>query len=212
MDDDPDPATIRAAVAGDLAAFEAIVVACQGRVWRYLRRFVGDPALAEDLTQETFIRVYRRLDTYRFGSRFSTWTIQIARNAAIDALRSRERRDRLIDALPPPRPTGPPGLGAELSAALATLSPRLRDAVLLVEVAGFTYRDAGDALGVPVGTVKSRVFQAREQLAAWFEADEVDPVRRRRAARPSPDDEALVLAEPTSAGGRSADTDGEGEP
>jgi RNA polymerase sigma factor (sigma-70 family) len=178
--DDPDPAMIRAAVAGDLAAFEQIVLLCQGPVWRYLRRFVGDAALAEDLTQETFIRVYRRLDTYRFGSRFTTWTIQIARNAAIDALRGRDRRERLVDALPPPRPSSQPGLGAEIQAALASLSPKLRDAVLLVEVAGFTYADAGEALGVPTGTVKSRVFQARDQLAAWFEADEPEPIGRAR--------------------------------
>jgi len=178
--DDPDPATIRAAVGGDLGAFEEIVRCCQGPVWRYLRRFVGDAALAEDLTQETFIRVYRRIDTYRFGSRFTTWTIQIARNAAIDALRSRDRRERLVDALPPPRPSSQPGLGAEIEAALATLSPKLRDAVLLVEVAGFTYVDAGEVLGVPTGTVKSRVSQARDQLVAWFEADEPDPVGRTR--------------------------------
>lgn len=170
--EDPDPAMIRAAVAGDLVAFEQIVRTCQDPVWRYLRRFVGDAALAEDLTQETFIRVYRRLDTYRAGSRFTTWIIQIARNAAIDALRSRDRRDRLIDALPPPCPPSQPGLGAELEAALATLSAKLRDAVLLVDVAGFTYRDAGEVLGVPTGTVKSRVFHARELLVAWFDGEE----------------------------------------
>ncbi len=226
--DDPDPATIRAAVAGDLAAFEQIVLACQGPVGRYLRRFVGDAALAEDLTQETFIRIYRRLDTYRFGSRFTTWTFQIARNAAIDALRSRERRDRLIDAIPPPRPAGEPGFGAEIEAALATLSPKLRDAVLLVEVAGFTYRDAADVLGVPTGTVKSRVFQARDQLVAWFEADDPDAVGRarrdtgRRRAAPAgpggpgvdPDAEPLVLAEPsrTTTAPRAVDTDSEEAP
>ena len=159
---------------------------CQDPVWRYLRRFVGDASLAEDLTQETFIRVYRRLDTYRFGSRFTTWTIQIARNAAIDALRSRDRRERLVDALPPPCPPSQPGLGAELEAALATLSPKFRDAILLVDVAGFTYRDAGDVLGVPTGTVKSRVFQARELLVTWFDGDEPGSMssRRRRAASP----------------------------
>jgi RNA polymerase sigma-70 factor (ECF subfamily) len=223
--DDPDPATIRAAVAGDLAAFEQIVLACQGPVGRYLRRFVGDPALAEDLTQETFIRIYRRLDTYRFGSRFTTWTFQIARNAAIDALRSRERRDRLVDAVAPPRPASEPGLGAEIEAALATLSPKLREAVLLVEVAGFTYRDAAEVLGIPTGTAKSRVFQARDQLVAWFEADDPEATGRVRSgsgSRPGPPhatgtegtsagSEPLVLVEPSPRPGaaRGADPDGE---
>ena len=223
--DDPDPAMIRAAVAGDLAAFEQIVLTCQGPVGRYLRRFVGDPALAEDLTQETFIRIYRKLDTYRFGSRFTTWTFQIARNAAIDALRSRERRDRLVDAIAPPRPVSEPGFGAEISAALETLSPKLRDAVLLVEVAGFTYRDAADVLGVPTGTVKSRVFQARDQLVAWFEADDPDAAGRTRrggsrrepvgahAGGAEPAVEPMVLAEPSrSSSGHRADPDGEEAP
>lgn len=178
--DDPDAATIRAAAAGDLAAFEEIVRSCQGPVFRYLHRFVGDPSLAEDLTQETFLRIFRKLDSYHHGSRFTTWAIQIARNAAIDAIRGQERRERLLGVLPVPRSAGPPGLGAEIEAAVATLSPKLRDAVLLVEVAGFTYRDAAEALAVPVGTVKSRVFEAREQLAAWFDAGEPGPARSRR--------------------------------
>ena len=208
---------------GDRAAmpsWDELVRQHADRVYRLAYRLSGNQHDAEDLTQETFIRVYRRLDTYRFGSRFSTWTIQIARNAAIDALRSRERRDRLIDALPPPRPASEPGLGAEIQAALATLTPKLRDALLLVEVAGFTYADAGEVLGIPTGTVKSRVFQARDQLAAWFEADEPAPVGRARRRSPGrraravpstggegPTVESLVLAEPPLPTARARATD-----
>lgn len=169
---EPDPGTVRAAVAGDLDAFEVLVRAYQAPVWRFLRRLVVDPTLAEDLTQETFIRAYDRLHTFGFRSRFSTWLFQIARNAGIDALRARDRRQRLVEVLRPATTAPGPELAAELGAAVATLSPKLREALLLVDVCGFSYRESGTLLGVPEGTVKSRVFHARERLAAWFSAGE----------------------------------------
>ena len=159
-------------MAGDLAAFERLVRLYQAPVWRFLRHLLGDAALAEDVTQETFLRLYQRLPTFGFRSKFSTWVLQVARNAGIDALRSRQRRDRLAQSLPP-RPAAPAAdVRAEIDAAVATLSPKLREALLLVEVLGLTYREASGTLGVPEGTVKSRVFQARERLVRWQHADE----------------------------------------
>ncbi len=171
---EPEPDTIRAAAAGDQAAFAELVRGLQGPVWRFLRHLVGDAALAEDLTQETFVKVYRKLDTFRFGSKFSTWVFSVARNAGIDELRSRQRRDRLVTALRPRRPTVRPGpeTKAEVEAAVATLNPKLREAFLAVEVLGLTYREAGAALEIPEGTVKSRVHHARAALVAWLEAAE----------------------------------------
>jgi RNA polymerase sigma-70 factor (ECF subfamily) len=171
--DEPDPAAIRAAMAGDLAAFEQLVRAYQTPVWRFLRHLLGDPELAEDITQETFIRLYQRLPSFAFRSKFSTWVLQVARNAGIDALRGRQRRDRLLAAVPPPASRGSaPEQRAELAAAIASLRPKLREALLVVEVLGLTYREAAVVLGAPEGTVKSRVFQARERLSAWAAADE----------------------------------------
>jgi RNA polymerase sigma-70 factor (ECF subfamily) len=158
-------------MAGDMAAFERLVRMYQAPVWRFLRHLLGDAALAEDVTQETFIRVYQRLPTFAHRSKFSTWVMQVARNAGIDALRSRQRRDRLVQALPVPRHAPAADQQAELEAAVASLSPKLREALLMVEVLGLTYREASAALGAPEGTVKSRVFQAREKLVAW-RADE----------------------------------------
>ena len=89
-----DPVLIRAAMAGDVGAFEQIVRAHQQSVWRYLRRLLGDPTAAEDVAQEAFLRVYRRLPTYAFRARFSTWVFQIARNVGLDELRRRQRDDR----------------------------------------------------------------------------------------------------------------------
>lgn len=171
---EPDPEVVRAAAAGDLAAFEELVRTYEEPLWRFLVGMVRDPALAEDLAQETFLRVHRRLDTFAFRSRFSGWLFQIARNLAVDALRSRDRRALLPVRVGPT--SSPPGieLRAELREAVAALTPKLREAILLVEVLGFTCREAGGILGVAEGTVKSRLYHARRRLVAWFEADADD--------------------------------------
>ena len=165
--EEPEPAVVRAAMDGDLAAFERLVRCYQAHVWRFLRHLLGDAALAEDVTQETFLRLYQRLPTFAGRSKFSTWVFRVARNAGVDALRAARRHDRLLAALPPPPPGPPPEARVEAMAALASLSPKLREALLLVEVFGFSYREAAEVLRVPEGTVKSRVFQARVRLVAW---------------------------------------------
>ena len=171
--DEPEPAVIRAAAAGDLGAFEQLVRVYQQHVWRFLRRLLGDAATAEDVTQETFLRVHRRLPTYRFRSSFTAWVFQIARNAGIDELRSRQRRTRLLSlAARPDPPAAAPETRAEIEAALASLPVDLREAVVLVEVLGLRYREVARVLGVPEGTVKSRVFNARSRLHRWSTADE----------------------------------------
>ena len=169
---EPEPAQLRAAVAGDLRAFEDIVRAYQAHVWRFLRHFLGDDAQAEDVTQETFLRLYQKLGTFRYQSKFSTWVFQVARNAGIDSLRARARHDRLVAALPWRRSTSGPEGHTEVVAAVDSLSPKLREAVLLVEVLGLTYHEAAGVLGIPEGTAKSRVFQARERLTTWMDAGE----------------------------------------
>jgi RNA polymerase sigma-70 factor (ECF subfamily) len=173
--DEADPVLIRRAAAGDLDAFEQLVRCYQQHVWRVLRRLLGDASLAEDVTQETFIRVYRRLPDFSFESKFSTWVIQIARNAGIDEIRSRERRSRLVTLAPAPAPpAAPPGARLEVEAALASLPVHLREVVVLVEVLGLRYRDVSMVLGVPEGTVKSRMFAARSQLHRWATAGETE--------------------------------------
>jgi RNA polymerase sigma-70 factor (ECF subfamily) len=179
--DEPEPAVVRAAMAGDLAAFEQLVRGYQAHVWRFLRHLLGDAALAEDVTQETFLRLYQRLPTFAGRSAFSTWVFRVARNAGVDALRSARRRDRLLAELPSPGPAPPPDARVEAKAAVASLSPKLREALLLVEVFGFTYREAAEVLAVPQGTVKSRVFQARLRLTAWREAEAPGPEGKGRA-------------------------------
>ena len=170
--EEPEPALIRAAVAGDLGAFEHLVRTYQEPVWRFLRRLLGDPGEAEDVAQETFLRVFRRLPTFTFEAKFSTWVFQIARNAGVDELRSRRRRIRLASLAPSPPAAGVPEARAEIDAALASLSVELREAILLIEVLGLRYHEVARVLGVPEGTVKSRVFSARSRLHRWSTADE----------------------------------------
>ena len=159
-------------MAGDLPAFERLVRAYQGPVYRFLRNLLGDASLAEDVAQETFIRAFERRASFRFDAAWSTWVFQIARNAGLDAVRARSRRLRLVDRARPPQPRSDPTARVELDQALASLSAKLREAVLVVEVLGLSYREAGDVLGVPEGTVKSRVFQARKQLLTWMSTEE----------------------------------------
>jgi RNA polymerase sigma-70 factor (ECF subfamily) len=162
---EPDPQVIRAAAQHDEAAFSELVRTYQAHVWRFLRHQLGDDALAEDLTQETFIRVYRKLHTFEFRSKFSTWILNVARNAGTDELRARQRRARLVDALSVPEPQRDPSLRVEISDAIDALTPKLRETLLLVELFGLTYREAAEVLGIPEGTAKRRVFDARKQLA-----------------------------------------------
>jgi RNA polymerase sigma-70 factor (ECF subfamily) len=177
--DEPDPRVIRAAAAGDEAAFTALMRSTQPDVWRFLRHLLGDDEAAADVTQETFVRVHRALGRFRHQARFSTWLFHIARNAAVDEQRRGARRHRLQAAITRPRPAADASLGAEVRASLASLSPRLREAFVLVEVFGQPYQEVADVLGVPVGTVKSRVFRARLELVQWFDAGEATEGGRR---------------------------------
>lgn len=170
--EEPDPQLIRSAAGGDVDAFSDLVRMYQEPVWRFLCRLVGEPSLAEDLSQETFLRAHRGIAKFAFRSRFSTWLFAIARNAATDQHRRHRRRDtafRLVGAAD--SVAGPDG-DVELQIGLDALSPRLREALVTVEVLGLRYREAAVVLDVAEGTVKSRVFQARRELARWLAADD----------------------------------------
>jgi RNA polymerase sigma-70 factor (ECF subfamily) len=169
-----DPQQVRAAASGDLDAFTDLVRVHQEAVWRFLWQLTGDRTLAEDLAQETFLRAFDRLPTFRFEARFSTWLYRIARNSAMDAMRRRDRLRALPDRLGGQDAAPGPELGTEMTAALASISEELREALVLVEIGGLTCREAAETLGIPEGTVKSRLFHARKRLVAWFSADGAD--------------------------------------
>jgi RNA polymerase sigma-70 factor (ECF subfamily) len=160
---DPDPRTLARAREGDLGAFEDLVRQYQGDVWRFAYHFTRDRMLADDVTQEAFLRAFRFLGSFRGDSKFSSWLFRITRNCAMDQLGARkttlERESRA-----PIGPTSDPQARVELDTALGAVTPEHREPFLLVEVFGLSYQEAADVLGVRVGTIKSRMHRARRVM------------------------------------------------
>ena len=167
---DPDPRTLARAREGDLAAFEDLVRTYQGDVFRFAYHLTRDRQMAEDVTQEAFIRAFRFLGTFRGDSRFTSWLFRIARNCGMDALRRRSAH--LGREHPAPTPATDPVARAELDAALASISEEHREPFLLIEVFGLSYQEAADVLRIRVGTVKSRMHRARQALCKALEVEE----------------------------------------
>jgi RNA polymerase sigma-70 factor, ECF subfamily len=168
---------VRRARAGDLGAFEELVRGHQADVYRLALRLVRDRPTAEDVTQEAFIHAFRSVARFRGGSKFSTWLFRITRNCAVDAIRRRERqRRRDKAAAPEPEPDRDPGLRAAIDQAIERLPPELREAFVLIEVFGLSYRETGVVLGVLAGTLKSRMHRARRLLVTALEEADADEV------------------------------------
>lgn len=156
---------------GDLEAFAALVRRHSGAVYAHATRFFGDPSAADDTVQEVFIKVYRGLDKFDERSRFSTWLYSVTRNTCLDQVRAGRRRPNPVDpfeitASMPGDLSEEVALSVAVEEAMRALAPEDRDALSAVALFGLTYAEAGQTLGVPAGTVKSRVFRARRTLAA----------------------------------------------
>ena len=164
----------------DLSAFNALVLMHQDGLYGWLLSLVGDEALADDLTQSTFITAYEKLASYRGGS-FRSWLFAIARNRAIDTMRRQKRYpslsldatdddDRDLYAILPDRSPLPEEAlearqQAETIANLIRSLPEVFQQVLqLIDIEEFDYQEAADALGLPLGTVKSRLARARLRM------------------------------------------------
>jgi RNA polymerase sigma-70 factor (ECF subfamily) len=180
--------------AGDRSIFGTLVRRYERELFGYLRRYVGDDDLADDVFQNTFIAVFRKIGQYEPGRAARPWLYAIATNQAIDALRKRTRQgDRSADARTAPDEEGEPrplfelvpapgpGPGetadraeqAELvRAAVDRLPDLLRQVVVLAYFQGLKYKDIADALGIPVGTVKSRLHAATTKLTEDWTAAE----------------------------------------
>lgn len=173
MQDDRD--LIDAALAGDRPAERALYERHVERVYRLAYRMTGDRTLAEDLTQETFVRAFDRLGTFRRESSFSTWLHSIAVSVTLNELRreaAARRREQASAEAGRERVSGDPepDLKRALHAALDDLSETLRSALVLHDLEGFTHEEIAEMLGIPAGTSKARVSRAREQLRRVFEA------------------------------------------
>lgn len=166
-----DAALVAAAKDGDTAAFEALVRAHSGAVYAHAMRFFGDPQAAEDVVQEVFIKVLRSIQGFDGAAAFSTWLYRVTRNVCLDALRAGRRRPVPVDLLDLPLTASDDTAGEAITSAtvehvMRTLPPEDRDALSAIGLFGMSYAEAAIALGVPEGTVKSRVFRARRTLVS----------------------------------------------
>jgi RNA polymerase sigma-70 factor, ECF subfamily len=167
----PDFGVLRKAQRGDERAFSLIVRAYEVPVFNYVMRLVGDRALAEDLTQEVFIRVFQGLPKFSLRSKFTTWLFQVTKNRVLDELRASERRPRALVALddaPQLEVLDAPPEQVETIEALWTavdgLNTDLKMALLLRDVVGLSYNEIADSLDTTLATVKWRIFKAREEV------------------------------------------------
>ena len=141
-------------------------------VYNYVLRLTnGDKALAEDLTQEVFLRVFQGLPRFSLRCRFTTWLFQVAKNRVLDELRARERKPQSIltlEDLPPLEVVDAPPERVEMIdgvwRAVAALNPDLKMALLLRDVVGLSYSEIADSLEITLATVKWRIFKAREDV------------------------------------------------
>jgi RNA polymerase sigma-70 factor (ECF subfamily) len=168
----PDLGVLRKAQRGDERAFSLILRAYETPVFNYVLRLVGgDRALAEDLTQEVFLRVYQGLPKFSLRSKFTTWLFQVTKNRVLDELRAVERRPRALVAIDDIAPLevmdAPIERLEEIDAlwtAVELLSTDLKMALLLRDVVGLSYTEIADSLEVTLATVKWRIYKAREEV------------------------------------------------
>ena len=169
-----------AAAQGDKGAFDTIVATYQPIVRRHCQRRGLNADDAADVCQDVFLKVYRALGAYRSQNSFASWIHRVTENACIDFSRQRLRRNAVLQRIPidedghemelpgrianPEVYVGNEYMGKRIHAALEGLSPLLRDAFTLKEMEGLRYEQIAARLGVTVGTIKSRIFRARQIL------------------------------------------------
>lgn len=166
---------VRAAQAGDPAAFRALYDAHVGRVHALCLRLAGDRALAEELTQDVFVRAWHQLDSYRGESAFSTWLHRVAVNEVMGRFRSASRRGRHesaedLDLLDPVAGERSEGAGAmDLDQAIARLPDGARRIFVLHDVEGYQHEEIAQITGVATGTSKAQLHRARRLLRESLE-------------------------------------------
>jgi RNA polymerase sigma-70 factor (ECF subfamily) len=168
--DEGDDALAAAAAKGDRAALEALLRRHASLVNAVCRRVLGHHEDALDAAQEALLAIARKIHTFDGRSRFTTWCYRVATNAALDEARRRNRRPAPVEFLPDPR-TGGQSIDdlvadqLDVDAALSQLSPDHRAAVALRDLVGLDYAEIGEVLGIPPGTVRSRIARGRAALA-----------------------------------------------
>jgi RNA polymerase sigma-70 factor, ECF subfamily len=183
--EDTDALLVERVQRGDVRAFEMLVVKYQRRVERLIGRMVRDVDVVADIAQETFIRAYRAMPQFRGDSAFYTWLYRIAVNTAKKALMDRKRdpvvtesalfsvndeetsraESELSDGETPEGVLASKQIAQTVNAAIQALSEDLRQAIVLREIEGLSYEEIAEVMNCPIGTVRSRIFRARESIA-----------------------------------------------
>ena len=185
---DSDQMLVQRTVAGDQKAYELLVIKYQRRIERLIGRMVRDTDLIEDIAQETFIRAYRALGQFRGDAQFYTWLYRIAVNTAKKALVDLKRdpvvsesalrgggddddetsgvENELTSAETPETVLAAKEIAATVNSAMEALPEELRQAVTLREIEGLSYEEIAEVMNCPIGTVRSRIFRAREAISA----------------------------------------------
>ena len=184
---DADAPLVERVKLGDVKAFEMLVVKYQRRIERLIGRMVRDVDLVPDIAQETFIRAYRAIPQFRGESAFYTWLYRIAVNTAKKALMEMKRdpvvtesarasardeddetsrvENELTDGETPDAVLASKQIAAAVNFAIEALSEELRQAITLREIEGLSYEEIAEMMNCPIGTVRSRIFRAREAIA-----------------------------------------------
>lgn len=156
--------------AGDRPALGEFIRLTQADVWRFLAHLAGRDA-ADDLTQETYLRAMDALPGFRGESSARTWLLTIARRTAVDRFRRDSVRPPHVPADDERLTVPDASARVEIDRMLASLDPSRREALVLTQLVGFSYAETADIVGVPIGTVRSRVARARAELVAeWSDA------------------------------------------
>ena len=182
---DSDAMLVERTVAGDQRAFELLVIKYERRIQRLIGRMVRDVDLVEDIAQETFIRAYRALGQFRGDAQFYTWLYRIAVNTAKKFLMDLKRNptvsenffksadddetspveNELTSPETPEAVLASKEIAQMVNSAMDALPEELRQAITLREIEGLTYEEIADAMSCPIGTVRSRIFRAREAIS-----------------------------------------------
>ncbi|GIX23117.1 MULTISPECIES: RNA polymerase sigma factor RpoE [Caldimonas] len=186
MTADADAVLIERVKRGDQKAFDLLVIKYQRKIERLIARMVRDADLIQDIAQETFIRAYRALPQFRGDSAFYTWLYRIAVNTAKKSLAELKRdplvtetarmsadeedetsrvENELTDGETPDAVLASKEVAATVNAAIEALSEDLRQAITLREIEGLSYEEIAEVMNCPIGTVRSRIFRAREAIA-----------------------------------------------
>lgn len=177
IDEDPVTQLALAAGRGDRRALDQFIRATERDVWR-LVAFLADPGSADDLTQETFLRAIGALPRFAGRSSARTWLLSIARRVVVDQIRRNQARPRiatqvdLAALLDSSHGSGRFEDIVEVTMMLDGLDPDRRDALLLTQVLGLSYAEAAEVCGCPLGTIRSRVARARDDLIAAAQRDD----------------------------------------